>query len=397
MFSSLTSTNFKLFCWALAAAFLLSACHIPREASGPALQPGAIDTAAAETLEVHLTAAAAEGLIIHSATPAPVTSQPQVESNSGTPEPAQAGSPEPEADPCNRVRFIKDVTVPDNTDLQPGEEFTKTWRLENIGTCSWTEGYSLVFERGDLLSGPSAIPISVETIDPGETVDISVDLVAPSEQGSYQGFWKLRTARGRRFGIGEESEAFWLKINVVAGSDLLYDFNRQADEAVWGSGELPVNYEGAGEKKLTFGAELDPERGLVTLKNDQRLEGGDTSGWVLEMQPPEGESRYLVGRFPAYQVKPGDRLTGRVGLIKNPGGPCGSGDVTYQIDYELEGNSSQPEQLWEGQQVCDGILENLDLDLDFLAGDEVRFFLVVIANTGSAEHFAVWDSLSVVR
>ena len=393
----LTTKN-NLFPWLLIAAWLLAACNLSQQASGPSLQPGAIDTAAAETLEVHLTEAASEGRIIRSSTPEPIPAQAEVLGGTGAPEvQAVEGTPQPEADPCNQVRFIKDLTVPDNTDLEPGEEFTKIWRLENIGTCPWTAGYSLVFERGDPLSGPTAIPISVDKIEPGDTVDISVDLVAPPDQGSYQGFWKLRTARGRRFGIGEESEAFWVKINVVAGSDLRYDFNRQADEAVWGSGELPADYEGVGENKLTFGSDPDPERGLVTLKNDQRLEGEETSGWILEMRPPVGKDRYVMGRFPAYRVVPGDRLKGRAGLIKNPGGPCGLGDVTFRILFYPDTSSLQPDQLWEGKEICDGSLHDLDLDLDFLAGQEVRFVLLVIANSDSEENYPAWDALAIVR
>lgn len=392
------SVNNNLSLWLLAAAFLLGGCRWARGESEPELVPGAIDTAAAETLDVLLTEEAAQGRVIRSPTPEPAAVQTQSPlENGSTAEQPLEGTPQPEADPCNKVRFIKDVTIPDNTDLEPGQEFTKTWRLENVGTCAWTAGYSLVFDRGDDLSGPQAIPISVETVEPGDTVDLSVDLVAPPEQGSYQSFWKLRTARGRRFGIGESSEAFWLKINVVEGSDLRFDFNRQADEAVWGSGQSPVHFEDLGERKETFGSEAEPGEGAVTLRNDQRLESGETSGWVLLMQPPVGAGQYIIGRFPVYQVKPGDRLVGQVGLIKNPGGPCGTGEVTYRIHYTVNNAETQVNELWSWQESCDGALKSLDLDLDFLAGDQVRFVLLVLADTDSEENYAVWDSLSIVR
>jgi hypothetical protein len=64
-------------------------------------------------------------------------------------------------------------------------------------------------------------------------VDVSVDLVAPEETGTYQGFWKLRNVKGDGFGVGEFNKAFWVQINVVEGAGMMFDFNIYADEAAW--------------------------------------------------------------------------------------------------------------------------------------------------------------------
>jgi len=45
---------------------------------------------------------------------------------------------------CDAASFVRDVTVPDGTKMEPGDDFTKTWRLLNAGTCSWTTAYRLV-------------------------------------------------------------------------------------------------------------------------------------------------------------------------------------------------------------------------------------------------------------
>jgi len=50
---------------------------------------------------------------------------------------------------CDHVQFVSDVTVPDGSSFTPGAAFTKTWQLKNIGTCTWTTSYSLVYAGGD--------------------------------------------------------------------------------------------------------------------------------------------------------------------------------------------------------------------------------------------------------
>ncbi|MDZ7843387.1 MAG: NBR1-Ig-like domain-containing protein [Anaerolineales bacterium] len=374
----------------------LSACNLPREEQGPGLEPGAIDTAAAQTVAVHLTAAAERGQAITTPTPEPVsqltgTVSPPLETE------AAGNTPDPEANSCDQIRFVKDVTVPDGTEFTPGEEFTKTWRLENAGTCSWTLGYSLVFDRGDALSGPAAVQLTADEIQPGETIDLSVDLVAPAEPGSYQGFWKLRNARGERFGVGEDWNPFWVQIEVVESTGSSFDFNQFANQALWTWGQQPVDYQQPGEETLTFGAEADSGQAFVTLKEDQRLEGGTISGWLLETFPPAVEGGYVLGQFPRHLVNPADKLTGRVGLLKNPGGPCGEGDVTYRIDYFVEGDSSSPTRLGEWREICDDRMKSFELALDDLAGQAVHFVLVVIANRATQENYAVWDSLTISR
>jgi len=375
-------------------ALVVGGCNMPQESSDPQPQPGGIETAAAQTVAVHLTQAAERGQIVSTATPFP---EFQASPSADLTQAGDPGTPAPTASACDRVRFIKDVTIPDGEDLQPGEEFTKTWRLENAGTCSWTAGYSLVFDRGDALSGPTGIPVSVETVEPGDTVDVSVDLVAPAETGTYQGFWKLRNAQGGRFGIGADSKAFWVKIDVVEGSGVRFDFNQFADEAAWGSGTLPVNFQEVGENPLVLGEDAADGEAQVTLLEDQRMEDGDSSGRVLETTPPGMEGGYVIGQFPGYRVSASDQLTGQIGFIKNPGGGCGSGDVTYQIHYFVGGNQSTLQKFWEWHEICDDLMKSFRFELRELTGEEVHFVLVVIANTPSEENYAAWESLRIIR
>ena len=119
--------------------------------------------------------------------------------------------------PCNWGRFISDVTVPDNWETTPNDSFTKTWRLQNAGSCTWTSGYSLVFDHGDQMGAPASQTLTSGTVAPGGTVDVSVNLVSPATAGTYQGFFKLRASDSSTFGIGNDANtAFWVKIKVNA-------------------------------------------------------------------------------------------------------------------------------------------------------------------------------------
>lgn len=82
-----------------------------------------------------------------------------------------------------------------------GDFFVKTWRLRNIGTCTWTNGYSLVFMGGDRMNAPKHIQFRT-SVAPGQLVDLVVDFTAPEVAGAYQSFWKLQPDAGRSFGIG---------------------------------------------------------------------------------------------------------------------------------------------------------------------------------------------------
>ena len=116
--------------------------------------------------------------------------------------------------PCSQASFVSDVTIPDGTQIETGKSFTKTWRLKNVGSCTWTSGYALVFDSGDQMSGPASQILTNGSVPPNQTVDISVNLVAPNATGTYHGNWKIREPGGTLFGLS--TGAFWVEIKAVA-------------------------------------------------------------------------------------------------------------------------------------------------------------------------------------
>ena len=124
-------------------------------------------------------------------------------------------TPVPEIEACSdRIAFLMDVTIPDGTEIEAGAAFTKTWRLRNDGTCTWEPSYDLVFHHGDHMSAASAVALT-GSVMPGQIVDLSIDMVAPADPGTYQSFWMLRNGDDVLFGLGADGNvAFWVKTVV---------------------------------------------------------------------------------------------------------------------------------------------------------------------------------------
>lgn len=111
---------------------------------------------------------------------------------------------------CNDAVYVVDVAIPDGTTLAPGEIFTKTWRLKNIGYCQWTTSYAIGYAYGVQMDGTDTkLP---NTVDPGDKVDVSVVMIAPKDIGWYTGWWRLKTDTGVYFG-----EFIYVSIQVASG------------------------------------------------------------------------------------------------------------------------------------------------------------------------------------
>jgi hypothetical protein len=171
----------------------LSACNLPSNVT-PTPGANAVLTAAAQTVEANKT----QGAILNPPTIPPTNALGFSTSTLAVATTSVAPTSAPPTQICDVAQFIEDVTIPDGTTLKPSETFTKTWRLKNVGTCSWTPSYAIVFGNGDSMSGPATQAL-VGNVNPGQTVDISVNLTAPGTDGNYRGNWKLRNASGVLF------------------------------------------------------------------------------------------------------------------------------------------------------------------------------------------------------
>lgn len=186
----------------------------------------------------------------------------------------------------DRAEFVADVTVPDGTIFSAGEVFEKTWRLKNAGATTWTTAYSLIFIDGELMGAPAMIPLSKE-VPPGESIDISVSMVAPTKPGTYRGYWKLRNANGQIFGVGvNANEAIW--VEIVVQSSLSFDGGTPTttQEQIVASLSLTVdNAEFIGRCPYTFvfSAQITLNEGASLTYN---LEAGEKAGGMIKVPPP---------------------------------------------------------------------------------------------------------------
>jgi len=192
---------------------ILSACNMPNSLPSSAEQTAIIDRSVAETIAAGLSPTIQPGDPVISDTPEPAPEQ-ITQTPTNTPE-ADTPTPSNTPIPCNLGRFITDVSIPDGTKFEPGEVFTKTWRIKNNGSCAWTSGYDIVFSGGDGMGAPSAVQITSGTINPGQSVDVSVELTAPASEGTYRGNWQLRDPSDVIFGIENSTSGFfWVEIEV---------------------------------------------------------------------------------------------------------------------------------------------------------------------------------------
>ncbi len=187
---------------------------------------------------------------------------------------------------CDWATFVKDVSIPDGTVLAPGETFTKIWRLKNRGTCTWTSDYMLVFSSGSQMGGKTVVTFP-GNVAPGQTVDVSILLTAPTTSGSYSGYWMLRNSSGALFGAGDKANIpFYVDIQVKQPVN-----------------EIPHGTVGG---NLCYPSEFNPP---MTLYFENAV-----TGERIQFAIPENQNIYTVllpiGRYYAYAWAPVYNLEG---------------------------------------------------------------------------------------
>jgi len=283
---------------------------------------------------------------------------------------------------CDWAQFIADVTVPDGTSYAPGAAFKKTWRLKNIGSCTWTTGYSLIFDSGEKFGAPASVVFPINVL-PGQTVDLSVDMTAPGTAGHFFSYWKLKNASGTIFGIGSTgNKAFWAEINVTSSSGTGYDFTANAASATWTSGAGALGFPG------TDGS----ANGFALKKDVPKFENGmDSAQAGLLFAPNNVTNGYIQAIYPAFRVQSGDRFQSTIGCEYG----ATSCYVAYRLDYQI--GSGPVYTYWTFREKYEGWTYNVNLNLSPLAGQDVKFILVVSAYGSPSGDRALWGNPIISR
>lgn len=137
----------------------------------------------------------------------------------------------PTSGPCYHMNWVKDVTIPDNTEMAQGTVFVKTWRLWNDGSCAWTTSFQLVYFNDNQMGGPAFV--NIPATPAGAFVDVSVTLTAPSTNGTYKSGWKLKAADGTVFGSGNSGVPITAVIVVKSVPFAVTSVAITVDNASW--------------------------------------------------------------------------------------------------------------------------------------------------------------------
>ena len=84
----------------------------------------------------------------------------------------------------------------DGTAFKPRKAFTVRWTIKNTGTAAWRKGtIDYRYLGGDQFHDRSHYDMNF-IVDPGETIDIKVDMHAPKKPGSYETTWVVGLNKG---------------------------------------------------------------------------------------------------------------------------------------------------------------------------------------------------------
>ena len=371
--------RFRILSILTAALLFTLACSLFTPAPTPPSSVDSLYTAAAQTLNAMSTQAVATQTAGPTVTPTlllPIAS----------PTPFPTFTPVPPLQTvvvtkCDAAAFVTDVTYPDGSTVGRGQTFTKTWRIKNIGTCTWTTDYDLVFVSGENFGAKNAVSLPV-SVGPGRSVDVSIPLTAPNKEGRYRGEWKLRNASGVLFGFGSSGEAT-IYVDVKVGGYVVtgYDFATNLCDAVWRTKdkELPCP-----------GTQGSPDGFAVRLDAPQ-MEDGKVRGIGLLTHPQMVNNGYITGKYSAITIQSGDRFQALIGCL-NKANDC---NMIFKLEYQIGKDPLQPLGQWN--EVYEGKYYPIDIDLSFLNGQKVKFVLTILANGSSHEDYGLWVTPRIAR
>jgi len=361
----------------LVLAIIMACSRFAPATPQPAATLDALYTAAAQTLQAMSTQGAG------TLTPQPIsTGTLFISSPSATP--FSTFTTVPPIQPvsrCDAAAFVNDVTYPDGSPVSLAGSFTKIWRLQNVGTCTWSTSYALVFVSGERFGAPTAISLP-GSVAPGQTIDLSINLTAPNSSGRYRGDWKLRNASGVLFGVGSSASSnFYVDVSVTGYTVTAYDFIAEYCEASWenNSQSLPCP-----------GVEGDAE-GFVQVLNAPQMENGNTQGKALLTYPPKSNTGWISGTFRAFEVQSGDRFQALINCMYKAN-DC---DATFRLSYQIGNGDARTLGQW--REVYEGQYYAVNIDLSSLRGQRVKFIFTVFTNGNSHEDFALWMSPRITR
>ncbi|MBM3179764.1 MAG: hypothetical protein FJZ86_05355 [Chloroflexi bacterium] len=202
------SIKYLLFSISATIVLLITACGPDTSTQGAVIQTSVAQTVAAQTTVEVANTATPSAPVIPTQTPFQLPT-PLVLLTSTVP-PSNTSKAE-----CAKASLVSE-TIVDGTIFKPGTQFTKTWEITNTSNCVWDTSYKIVYWSGDIMGGGYVYNLP-QVVGPGQTVPISLVLIAPTADGTYRSEWKLQTPDNINYGVGAYQAAFYTEI-VVSSS-----------------------------------------------------------------------------------------------------------------------------------------------------------------------------------
>jgi hypothetical protein len=316
--------------------------------------------------------------------------------------------------PCNAADLITDVTIPDGVVMPPSQEFIKTWRIKNVGSCTWNRDYALVFVAGDRMYGEGVR--FTKQVSPGQTVEVPIEMITPNTSGNYIGYWMLRVG-SLEFGYGKNDKPFTVALKVMnPPQGTIFSFINGACTAIWRNSSKRI---------LPCPGKIGSPTGFVTKSSNPELENGIsyTSGlWthpqfgygsgggacnygdkpIFRFDPPiiyvpneectsytnqsTPQQGVIFGTFPAILIRSGDRFQINAIGCQYDFPEC---DVKFEVYYQVNGGNAQL--LLEEYQEYDGtVLTGVNVDLSSFANKYLTFTFYVTGLAKTSQNAAMW-------
>jgi len=311
-------------------------------------------------------------------------------------------TPVPTVDTCNQAKWIEDVTVPDGSVYLPNTAFTKTWRIQNAGTCTWNTSYAIVYSSGDHMGEASATAF-LGNVAPGATVDISVNLKSPANNGEYTTYFMLRSDTGLIFGTGSSFTAPLfanIKVNklmliptldlggilpLLPLETLVYDFASNYCSASWVNASAPGT--------LPCPGDTSSPAGYVVRNDNPVLSDGKTyNGVALVTHPQWIDGGSIAGKFPVMAVQNGMKFRATIGCRQN----ANACTVRYFLRYYEQGVAGL-KQLGQWDIKYSDTPLAIDVDLSALAGKNIIFVLQTVTVDASNQDWAQWVNPRIIK
>lgn len=269
-----------------------------------------------------------------------------------------------------KFAYLSDVTFPDGTMTLPKTTFTKSWYIQNIGTCNLDNRYKLVYVSGDKVGTAEEFPLfpSAKLLKPGESAVVSVQITAPENVSTFSTYWALKTPDGKVIQGGEAQDVLLSSVFKVGKQ---YNFYENLGGAIC-SDNTGLFFCGSSDR--TSG------RGTAYYAPSPTVESNYAGQPSIVISPPTIENGTTRVTFGPIRVPRGTWLRAAVSCPPN----TPSCDNYVRLFVQVEGQTEQ--RVTETQENNDGFATQWNIQLsDYGYHDQSLLFIFEVQAIGGSD------------